>query len=693
MRNQNFRTINFRLSTTLLLAAAVALLAGCTDWGATGTPPPPTTGGTAAVATLQLSGTPTTVKSDNSDSSTISILAVSATNSAVANATITLTTDTGLLSASSVITDATGKATVTFSAGVSDKSNRTATITATAGTGTANIPVQITGSTVTASASTTSLQTGGAVATLTVTAKDAAGNPVSGAAVTLTQAGAGTVTLTPASGTTDSSGQLVVSVAGATAGTPTVTVAALGTTTSSTFTVTTATVPFGISLLTLNGGTGVLPVSPKTASMKIGDSLVVKVSAPPPSASVAFATTVGTWNGTGNAVVIVPVAGGVASATLGTASAGVANVQVVDPANSALSDTLTVGMTASAAARISLQASPTVIPKSVGSTVGYSNLMATVYDASGAPVGGAPVAFSIVKGGTNSGETISPVIVFSAATTANGLPLGAAPTVFTSGSLASGAAGVEIRASVVGTTIATTLIGGTATTSSTDAAVVVGGTAGSVAFGVATKIIDAGSGSTTYTWPMSVLVADSNGSPAPKGTVVNISTWPIAWSTSSAPCTPDLDGKVYGVTSAAGVTPVTYGWVPGNGGTFMNEDGNENLTLDASEDGVRKYYAGGAAAGAGTTDGAITPVNSYGGIVVSTNTADPAGTATTDANGLATFNLTYTKSSALWVVSRIRAQAVVQGTPAVGQYIARLPASLADASPSVCYLPPSPFKF
>jgi hypothetical protein len=190
---------------------------------------------------------------------------------------------------------------------------------------------------------------------------------------------------------------------------------------------------------------------------------------------------------------------------------------------------------------------------------------------------------------------------------------------------------------------------------------------------------------------MSVLVADSNGSPAPLGTVVNISTWPIAWST-GAGCVFDPDGFVWGITSAAGVVPVTYGWVVGNGGTFYNEDANENLVLDASEDGVRRYYSGGGVAGTGTVDGAITPVNSYGGTVVSTKAGDPPGTATTDANGLATFNLTYTKASAIWVVSRIRAQAVVQGTPAVGQYIARLPPSEADAG-ATCYLPPSPFTF
>jgi hypothetical protein len=436
--------------------------------------------------------------------------------------------------------------------------------------------------------------------------------------------------------------------------------------------------------------------------MQIGDVLAIQVTAPAPTASVVFATTIGTW-ANGQAVQTVTPVAGVATAVLSSTVAGVANIQVLDPANSTLSDTLTVGITAKTPAKITLQASPTVIPRSVGSTTGYSNLTAMVYDSTGAPVGNAPVAFSIVTGtGTNSGENITPVVVFSAASTANGLALGAARSTFASGSLSSGASGVQIRASIVGTTIHTEDICSAScvpSASSQDAAIVVGGTAGSVAFGQASKIVDAGGTSTVYTFPMSVLVADSNGSPAPKGTVVNISTWPIAWTTGSRGygCDPDPDGFVWGGASA--------GYVPGKGGTFLNEDVNENLVLDAGEDGTRKFYATGTATSAppapftpytvpaGTADGKITALNSYGGTVVSTNPADLPGTATTDATGLATFNLTYTKSSAFWIVARIRAQAVVQGSPAVGQLDFRLVASEADASPTTCYLPPSPFSF
>lgn len=280
-----------------------------------------------------------------------------------------------------------------------------------------------------------------------------------------------------------------------------------------------------------------------------------------------------------------------------------------------------------------------------------------------------------------------------------GLALGAAPTTFTSGSLSSNASGVQIRASVIGTTIATQAIipvsGVPATTSSLDAAIVVGGTAGSVAFGQASKIIDAGGTSTVYSFPMSVLVADSNGSPAPLGTVVNISAWPIAWTTGSRGygCNPDPEGMVWDPTAPQPAPSTLLGaYVAGNGGTFYNEDANENLVLDANEDGYRKNYYTGVVGPTGSKNTTITPLNSYGGTVVSTNPADLPGTATTDATGLATFNLTYTKSSAYWIISRIRAQAVVQGTPAVGQLDFRLTGSKADVDP-ICYLPPSPFAY
>lgn len=655
MLNFLFSKKNTGFSASFLLAVSIALLAGCGGGGTASTTTTTTT--TVTAASLDLLAAPTTVKSDNSTSTTITVTALNAANAAVPGVTLTMGTTSGVLGSATVVTDAAGMATVTFSSGAS-KINRTATITATAGAVSAQIPVQIVGSTVTVNSTGTTLPDDGtSPVTLTITAKDAGGNVVPDAAVTLTQTGDGSVTLAPASGTTNASGQLAVTAAGTASGTVTVSATALDETATTALTVSPSAATFAIDQQTLNGA--VVAGNPAVTAMKIGDTLAVQVNAPA-SSNVTFATTTGSFNGTG-AVVAVPVVAGKATATLTTTQASVATVQVYDTAAPATSDSLTVGMTSATAASITLQSSPSVVSRSVGTTTGSSTLIAMVRDAGGFPVGDAPVSFSIVNP-TGGGETVSPVVVLSAATTAGGLSLGEARTSFTSGSSSTGAGGVQIRASVVGTAVATEPVGVNLTSSGNDAAVVIGGTAGSVAFGQATALTVGGSG-TTYILPMSVLVADSNGNPAPLGTVVNLSVWPIAWSTGSV-CAVDAD------------TATT--------GTFYNEDVNENLILDAGEDGKRDYYYSGLATVQGTSNSSSTPTNSAGGTL-------PA-TVTTDDSGVATFNLTYSKSSAIWIISRIRARTVVQGSDAVGEIVFRLDPLSSDVTPN-CLLGNSPYLF
>jgi hypothetical protein len=319
-------------------------------------------------------------------------------------------------------------------------------------------------------------------------------------------------------------------------------------------------------------------------------------------------------------------------------------------------------MTATTPAAITLQASPSVVSKKVGTTSGTSALIVTVSDAAGMPVGNAAVAFTLLNP-TGGGEIISPALVFTASTITPSLGLGQAQASFTSGTSSSGGTGVQVRAQVLGTAVATQPSNANPRTASgNDASIVIGGTASSIAFGSATSLIDNG---TTYTQAMSVLVADSNGNPAPAGTVVNLSAWPIAWST-GINCTVDPDGI--------------------NTGTFLNEDVNENLFLDATEDGVRTLYATNVpfvGATAGTKDGAMTPISSAGGIV--------SGSVTTDAAGVATFNLTYGKNSAIWTVTRIRARTIVQGSQAMSEIKFRLPATMADSTP--CKIPNSTYSY
>lgn len=634
----------------------------------------------ALATSLDILASPITVKSDDSTTSTITIRALNALNAALANVTITIGTDTGVLEAPTAVTGSNGKATITFSSG-SNPINRTATITASApsttGTVSAQIPVQIVGSAVSLSASATTLPDDGtSPLTLTVTATDAGGNTISGAAVTLSHSGTGDVTITPASGTTDNSGKLTASVSGTGAGAVKLNASALGATATKDITVSASGAVFGIDKQWLNA---VDIGNPKPTAMKIGDSLVIEVNAPAPTTNVTFATTTGKWNGLTN-VQAIAVSGGKATATLTTTQAGIANVQVYDSSNASISDTLTVAMTSATAYKITLQATPAVVPRSVGTTTGYSTLIATVRDSSDYPVGDAPIAFDIINP-TGGGETISPVMVLTAATSTSSLNLGEARATFSSGSISSLPSGVQIRASVVSTSVKT----GTSP-SGPHATIVIGGSAGSIAIGRASKTTVSSEDAGYYILPMSVLVADSNGNPAPAGTQVSLSAWPIAWST-GINCTYDLDGFRWDTN--------TLSYIAGNKyGTFLGEDANENLILDTAEDGKRLYFASGLPAPvAGTTDGYLTPANSSGGTV-------PA-TVMTDANGVANFNLTYLKASALWTLTRIQASAIVQGSESVGQVIFRLPALMPDDmdyDPITghilrCYLPDSPYIF
>ena len=671
------KSINTKFSRPLLLLIFFILfccLSGCGGSKDTATPTTPTT---PIAASLSISASSPTVPSNDLTTTMITVRALDSSSGLVSGAHITMTADVGVLGSSSITTDSTGTATVTFESGPGAV-DRTATITATSGTASAMIPIQITGSKVTITPSSAVLDDSGSTSViLTVTTKDSGSGIVSGAAVTMSQTGAGRVTFNPPSGPTVS-GVFTTTVTGTSAGAVTVTASALGETATSSITISPVTDTFTIDQLIIDGGT---PIThpPATTAMTINasgspytpHSLNISVHAPTGISQVVFVTSIGVWDGGSSQVVTKTVAGNEANATLTSTQSGVAGIQVWDAANPATSDTLTVAMSSGAPpAKIMLQASPTNIQVSAGSTTGSSTLTATVYDASNNPLPNWMVAFSIVSGGTSGGETITPVVAPTTALPSGDLSIGQARVSFNSGSMPSGGNGVQIRASVVGTTVAT----GTSP-SGNDVAIVIGGVAGSIAFGQAT-VISVDSTKANYIWPMSILVSDSNGN-AVSGAVVSLSLWPIAWSTGLA-CTYDPDGCRWNTATP----PVC---VPGNYGTYYNEDINENLILDSGEDGRRVYYYGTLppAVTPGTLDSQITPKNSDGGSLPSSKT--------TDVNGVAGFNLIYPKESAIWTVVRIRATTTVQGSETRGEIILRLPALVSDVTP--CLLGNSPYTY
>jgi hypothetical protein len=173
-----------------------------------------TVAGSDSILSLALSQT--SVKSDNSDSATITATLVDVNNAALSGITVAFSSSGGQLSASSADTDDNGQAQVTFSSGTIDKSNRVATVTATVpAVQPRQIPIQITGTTITLSTDNTNLEIGGvATDTLTITVKDAGAVPIYDAPVTLSVSTTGIVTLFPDTGNTDVNGTLDVDVTG-----------------------------------------------------------------------------------------------------------------------------------------------------------------------------------------------------------------------------------------------------------------------------------------------------------------------------------------------------------------------------------------------------------------------------------------------------------------------------------------------
>jgi len=655
----------YNLVVSVTDAAGLAAFASVSLTLNAGAVPPP-----ASTATqISLGTTQTSVLSDNSNNATITATVLDANFAVVPGAVVQFTATGGQLSASTGVTDANGQVPVTFSSGTVDPTNQVVNITATvAGVVpplSAQIPIQIVGSTVTLVTNLTNLTSAppGNVASLTVTVRNAGGVPVFNTPVTLSLDPnpllTGAVTLFPQVGTTDLNGQLAITVTGTLAGNVNVIAQAVGAQATQAYTVSTIGAAFGIcdpNATVLLPPPPCSPVAgPVSAPTNAITPLTVWVNVPlavPAIASVRFATTLGAWNAVpGQTVVTIPTAlPGFFSATLASTLAGIANVQVdgLDAAgNVVATDLLTVAFSATSAAQITLQSNVNVVPPSTGGLTHTATLTATVRDALGQVVGGAPVAFSILNP-TGGGETVSPVVALTDAT-------GRAVTTFTSGSLSSTPLGVNIQAGVIGTAL------------TAQANIVIGGTAGSVLIsrGSQITIVDA----TTYALPMAVLVSDSNGN-AVANAVVSLKAWPLQFSTgfwvdTSGP-PPDGTGPF-----AAAIT-----------GTFNNEDLNRNLILDLVTNPFSPCLGGPEDGCTGhPVDGVLTPPNSAAGSVPLT--------VTTNASGVANFDLTYLKNSAVWIVDEITASTLVFGTETTSQLIFRLPPERGEADSGV--LPGSPY--
>jgi hypothetical protein len=398
----------------------------------------------------------------------------------------------------------------------------------------------------------------------------------------------------------------------------------------------------------------------------------ISVAAPTGATSVTFATTIGTF-ANGQSSETVPVVAGTASATLTASQAGTATVTIYDnvlPISHSSNLSVVISPPVSAANKILLSASQTSVPISISGGAQYSLTLSARAIASDGQTDQAvalvPIQFSM-SGGSGSGEYLSPALAY----TNNS---GVATATFTSGTTASISNGISVTAMIQNTAVQTGTL-----PSNNNVLLTVGGQALSVAFGPA-SVLGESSDKTLYVQAYSVHVTDANNNPV-NGQVVTLRMRPVAFSTGSF-CSPTA--------------------------TYCSEDYNGNGSLDAGEDGVRITTSAATAGSCPKTSVSVAAAITAGGLPAGTNdtfltppNSDAGGvpsTVTTDANGIAPFNLTYLKGSAIWVVNSLTATVSSNGTETSRSTIFRLAPSATDlvltnGIVTTCNLPASPYAY
>ncbi len=306
-------------------------------------------------------------------------------------------------------------------------------------------------------------------------------------------------------------------------------------------------------------------------------------------------------------------ASGKATVTIQSSSAGQAAIKA-NTTGGVLAATQSVLFVSKTPASISVQAESTTL-----NTNGATTITATVLDSSGNPVKGRIVGFTLVSdssGGTGLSDA-----------TATTNALGKASVTYTAGTQTTATNGVEIRASVQGSTPAITTNPASSGMAPLNARLTVSGSALFIAIDSTNTIAE--QDSTHYALPYGIHVTDASGNPVANKTVT-LSIIPVTYMKGAYA----WNGSVWAATSS---TP----------NECNNEDfsGNPETDLNGILDDGEDF----------NSNAMLEPGNP----VSVTNTV------ITDANGIASFNLVYGKNYANWVRVKLTASTSVSGSESV----------------------------
>jgi len=534
------------------------------------------------------------IPSDGARAATVTAYLKDANNNALPNVAITFRSSSGVVVVTKGTTDTNGLATATVSAG-SDPQNRRITVTASAASAPdASVGVDVIGSTLSISGPQTLVW--GNDGNLAVALKDSSGHGIPGQTVTISS-GNGNA-LYPNTLTTDLNGLGSVVIHANNVGTDPVTASSLGLT---------ATRSISVSSQSFNV---VTPASGTVVALNNAQAVTavwLNAGAPVVGQTVSFTTTRGTFDHAS----AVTDANGAATVQISSTNAGPA---VITASSAGVAAQTVVDFVATTPSQISVQAAPAAVV-----TSGTSVVTATVRDALNNLVESQIVDFVLTD---STGGTIS---VAFATTDAQGQ----AQTTYTAGQSTSGANGVQVRATVRGTSV-------TGQTSLT-----VGGQTVYLSLGTGNTI--EAPNAATYSITYAVFAVDSRGAPV-AGAPVDLKVLPVSYVKGA---------RVWNVASSAYQTIPSTSPITACANEDVDYTGIYTVTKDYNGNGV-------------LDPGSVAVVSPSSGV--------------TAADGSLLVTVSYPKDHAFYVTVRLVATTAVTGTQSSSSSTFLLPYAASDFS-------------